>query len=181
MKIEKNIELFNKNLVKQIPKDIAKRIPLLETTVNAIEETERQIEQSKRDKKISSIHSRINQISKDVQEIVAFSKIKEKLKKNSKKHKTIFRSEKEILDTLEILFEKVWFDRHQVLKNMVMMGKTKIDPEIWKGALMAEKRILKKYGKKELGPWSDFDWGMLNGKLSALRWILKEDWDMLDT
>lgn len=32
-----------------------------------------------------------------------------------------------------------------------------------------------------LGPWNDFDWGMLNGKFSALRWVLGDKWDMLDT
>ena len=28
---------------------------------------------------------------------------------------------------------------------------------------------------------SDFEWGMWNGKLSTLRWVLGEDWDFLDT
>jgi len=27
----------------------------------------------------------------------------------------------------------------------------------------------------------DFEWGMINGKLSAIRWMLGEEWDMLDT
>lgn len=37
------------------------------------------------------------------------------------------------------------------------------------------------FGVEELGPWSDFEWGMINGKLSAIRWMLGDEWDMLDT
>ena len=47
--------------------------------------------------------------------------------------------------------------------------------------LEAKRDAEKRFGKKNLGPWSDFEWGMLNGKLSALRWVLGDDWDMLDT
>jgi hypothetical protein len=36
-------------------------------------------------------------------------------------------------------------------------------------------------GEENLGPYDDFEWDMVNGKLSALRWVLSEDWDMLDT
>lgn len=53
--------------------------------------------------------------------------------------------------------------------------------EIWNGALKAARATKKQLGKESVGPWTDFEWGMLNGKLSALRWMLGEDWDMLDT
>lgn len=56
-----------------------------------------------------------------------------------------------------------------------------IEREVLKGALMAAPRVQRRYGKKNLGPWDDFEWGMINGKLSALRWVLGDEWDMLDT
>ena len=45
------------------------------------------------------------------------------------------------------------------------------------------RRAEKQYGKKRLRNYyhNDFEWGMLNGKLSALRWVLGDEWDMLDT
>ena len=52
---------------------------------------------------------------------------------------------------------------------------------IWEGALAAARKVEEEFGKENLGPWTDFEWGMINGKLSALNWVLGEEWDMLDT
>jgi len=54
--------------------------------------------------------------------------------------------------------------------------------EIWDGALLAAQQVEDLYGLEELGPWDDFEWGMLSGKMSAIRWMLGEDWEStLDT
>jgi hypothetical protein len=41
-------------------------------------------------------------------------------------------------------------------------------------------RRVKEELEGELGPWDDVEWGMLPGKISALRWALGDEWDMLD-
>ena len=95
------------------------------------------------------------------------------------------------------LIDKVWYNRHQNLKYKIEKGLIKVVPkdtpfdpktnsrvirrDILDGALKSAKRVEKLYGLDELGPWDDFEWGMINGKLSALRWVLGDDWDMLDT
>ena len=91
------------------------------------------------------------------------------------------RSIEEVGEAIEELFDKIWFDRHLSLKYRIETGATTVNPDIWKGALQSAQRIIQKYGEENLGPYSDFEWGMLNGKLSALRWVLGDEWDMLDT
>jgi hypothetical protein len=103
----------------------------------------------------------------------------------------------EIVKAIDELTDKVWYDRHQMLRRMVESGKTNIvDKEtapvkgdthrpiqknIWEGAKKAARQVEKRYGRNNLGPWTDMEWGMINGKLSALRWVLGDEWDMLDT
>ena len=67
------------------------------------------------------------------------------------------------------------------LRYRVETGLEKVNEDIWKGALSSAQRVIEKYGEENLGPYSDFEWGMINGKLSALRWVLGCEWDMLDT
>lgn len=91
------------------------------------------------------------------------------------------RSIEEIVEATEELFDKIWFDRHLSLRYRIETGETTVNADIWRGALQSAQRIIDKYGEENLGPYSDFEWGMLNGKLSALRWVLGYEWDMLDT
>lgn len=91
------------------------------------------------------------------------------------------RSLDEISSAEEEFFEKIWFDRHMSLRYSVETRKTAVDSKIWEGALSSAQEMIDKYGENNLGPYSDFEWGMLNGKLSALRWVLGFEWDMLDT
>jgi hypothetical protein len=104
----------------------------------------------------------------------------------------------EILEAEETLFRQVWYNRHWGLRNGVESGEitiiTKAEfsklkgyhpevvvDEIYKGAVAAAKKTEDEVGLENLGPWTDFEWGMVNGKLSALRWVTGDDWDMLDT
>jgi hypothetical protein len=65
----------------------------------------------------------------------------------------------------------------------INIGSETCDPGIWKSALEAAEKIRGKYDVEggELGPFTDFEWGMINGKLSALRWVGGDEWDSLDT
>ncbi len=91
------------------------------------------------------------------------------------------RTEEEILEAVDELTDKVWYNRHQEAKEQIEAGEEEVDPGIWKQALAKAKEVEEKYGLENLGPYDDFEWGMLNGKLSALRWLIGFEWDMLDT
>lgn len=106
-----------------------------------------------------------------------------------------FRTFSEILEFENELEQKIWYNRHKNREYYIETGKIKliereefdiktsqktIIKDIWEGALQSAKKVEDKYGKENL-IFTDFEWGMLNGKLSALRWVIGNDWDNLDT
>ena len=105
----------------------------------------------------------------------------------------------ELLAALEILWKQVWYNRHKNLELKINYGEhrlvtreewDKAGPKarndmtldtVWHSAMAAGQRTAKELGVDNIGPWDDFEWGMINGKLSAIRWMLGDEWDMLDT
>jgi hypothetical protein len=93
------------------------------------------------------------------------------------------RSDKAILEAEGEFMDVIWYDRKLILQQNLKEGAQTIDPKIHKQMLGAMRTVERKYGKKRLRNYyhNDFEWGLLNGKLSALRWVLGDEWDNLDT
>jgi hypothetical protein len=91
------------------------------------------------------------------------------------------RTLKEILEAEQEFFDRIWYERHLVFRDKYESGEHEgVSEETYKMALEAAERV--KARRPDLRPVNDdFEWGMWNGKLSALRWILGSEWDFLDT
>jgi hypothetical protein len=93
------------------------------------------------------------------------------------------RTQEEIDKAAESLRNIVWYDRQTHHMNEITEGTHKCTPEQWEVMERAISwfRLEHDTESGELGPFTDFEWGMINGKLSALRWVSGNEWDMLDT
>ncbi len=104
----------------------------------------------------------------------------------------------EVLEAEEKLTRQIWYNRKWSIIARVGDGEQKrVRRDVWDAATVDERRgmivdtiwdsmlaAMKRAEEElpdELGPWDDFEWGMLSGKLSALRWVMGDDWDNLDT
>jgi hypothetical protein len=105
----------------------------------------------------------------------------------------------ELVEAAKFLDRQVWYNRHWNLRFAIESGKHKLVTNeewnaagreawqtmtvdtVWERALVAAAKVEEELGIENLGPWDDFEWGMVNGKLSAIRWALGDEWDMLDT
>ena len=84
-----------------------------------------------------------------------------------------WRTQKEIEQALEEAEAKVWYDRNAMLESKRDVP----HPDATKAA----KEIEEKYGEENVGPYTDFEWGELCGKLSTLRWLMGNEWGNLDS
>lgn len=92
------------------------------------------------------------------------------------------RPESEILAAENQYMDMVWHERKLVLLHNHETGRRVESPEILKLVNDSIGAIKARYPDGTIRPVNDdFEWGMWSGKLSALRWVLGDDWDNLDT
>ncbi|MEU4706766.1 PIN domain-containing protein [Nocardia salmonicida] len=89
----------------------------------------------------------------------------------------------EIIEAEQEYFDRIWYHR-SLMHEYELEDAGDIDgvARLRKIAGPGRKRVEEKFdGAENLGPYSDFELGMLHGKLSTLRWVLGSEWDFLDT
>ena len=94
------------------------------------------------------------------------------------------RNDNDILAMYNELWEKVWYVRKLILFEKMERGEIPYEDQQQPHLIKARERMKEiedKYGKDNLG-WDDIEWGIIQGKLSALAWVMGSEWEgSLDT
>lgn len=81
------------------------------------------------------------------------------------------RTPKEIVDEYKKLSDKVWWNRH-----MATRGNPKIKDEVQSGRAAA-RCIEERWGLEFLDPGDPVEWGITQGKMMALCWVMGCPWE----
>jgi pyrimidine deaminase RibD-like protein len=91
------------------------------------------------------------------------------------------RNDNDILKEYDELWEKIWYIRKIIRIEKIERGEIPEDSQHIPRADERMREIEEKYGKENLG-WDDVEWGLIQGRMSALSWVMGAEWDeSLDT
>lgn len=92
------------------------------------------------------------------------------------------RTNDEMAEAIEKLRLQVWYNRTYVpIVNEQKAGRKTLPDAIIKAAQKTLEECIAKYGENQFRTLTTYESGLLTGKLSALRWVLGDEWDHLDT
>jgi hypothetical protein len=91
------------------------------------------------------------------------------------------RSKQEIREAEDEFSTRVWYMRKRVMLQNIQDGTEIMPPEAIMDGMTRGMRDAEEKYPDVAEDLSDFEWGMVNGKLSALRWMFGDEWDSLDT
>lgn len=150
-----------------------------------------------KDKKyINKIKDEIEDICDDIDETAGFGACMDLLEDNideifinmydewfeeEPEYEPKMRAEEEIGEYMSEACDRVWLVRKQNLVCGLLEGTESINLDILEGMTKAIKEVCDKYKIDFSEPVSDWDYGYWSGILAALRWVMGEEKDMLDT
>ena len=91
------------------------------------------------------------------------------------------RSEEEICKYMDEAFDRVWLVRKQNLYCNLLTGQETIQLDIMDSMIKAIDKACDKWGINFKEAVSDWDYGYWSGILAALRWVMGDEKDFLDT
>jgi hypothetical protein len=100
---------------------------------------------------------------------------------------TYFEEEPRRLDEITAaeheMFDRIWHHRSLQHEYRLLDGGDAEEIERLRSIAGPGRQRVEEADTKpgQLGPYTDFELGMLHGKLSTLRWVLGSEWDFLDT
>lgn len=90
------------------------------------------------------------------------------------------RNDRAIIDAYHEAYDKVWWNHHHDWLESIERGEEQLTCErkqVLEQAMKAAAAKEKKYGTENLIVVDDLEWGELNGRMSALCWVLGTEWE----
>jgi hypothetical protein len=88
------------------------------------------------------------------------------------------REERTLSAAEEELGARLWYARS---RSTMDGDDARLTPDIQEKRAETRREIEAKYGGESLWPLDEYQWGYLEGRLSALRWALGQEWGSIAT